>query len=259
MVPMDATTSTGKIASALRRELRSKGLHYRDVARRLGVSEGTVKRYFVGKGLGLPVLEKLLDVLDLDLLALLVMAQQLNKTQPGLSKGQRAALSRSRVAFMVFHFLSIGLTPAQIVREFDLHDQMKGILTQLQDFGLIRLLANGGVKTLANLVLEEKFAGQVAYRKTRKANVTRRFLAKIDFQNERCEWINSVARLSPESVVHLRELMDRFSRDVLAMTKGDLTRSPEATQWYRLVLVADPVSRKRLIDESTMHALQELR
>lgn len=246
---MDATTSTGKIVSALREKLRAKGLHYRDVARRLGVSEGTVKRYFAGKGLGLPVLEKLVDVLDLDLLALLVMAQQANQTGPGLSRGQRAALSKSRVAFMVFHFLSIGLTPAQIAREFDLHQQMNGILTQLQDLGLIRRLANGGVKTLASPVLEEKFAGQVVYRKMRKANVTRRFLAKIDFQNERCEWINSVARLSPESVVHLRELMERFSRDVLAMTKGDLARSAEATHWYRLVLVADPVNRKRIIDE----------
>ena len=246
---MDATTSTGKIVIALRQELRTKGLHYRDVAARLGVSEGTVKRYFSGKGLSLPVLEKLVDVFDLDLLSLMVVAQQLNKTEPGLSRGQRAALSKSRVAFRVFHFLSIGLTPAQIAREFGLHEQMNSILTQLEDFGLIRRLANGGAKTLARLVLDEKLAGQVAYRKMQKANVTRRFLSKIDFQNERCEWINSVARLSPESIVHLRELMDRFSRDVLAMTKSDIARTPEATQWYRLVLVADPVSRKRLIDE----------
>jgi transcriptional regulator with XRE-family HTH domain len=246
---MDATTSTGKLVIALRQELRTKGLHYRDVAARLGVSEGTVKRYFRGKGLSLPVLEKLVGVLDLDLLSLMVMAQQQNKTEPGLSKGQRAALSKSRVAFMVFHFLSIGLTPAQIVREFDLHDQMNGILTQLQDFGLIRRLANGGAKTLVRPVLEEKLASQVAYRKMQKANVTRRFLTKIDFQNERCEWINSVARLSPESAAHLRELMDRFSRDVLAMTKSDISRSPEATQWYRLVLLANPVSRRRMVDE----------
>lgn len=246
---MDATTSTGKIVIALRQELRNKGLRYRDVAARVGVSEGTVKRYFAGKGLSLPVLEKLVDFLDLDLLSLMVMAQEQNKTQPGLSRAQRTALSKNRVAFMVFHFLGIGLTPVQIAREFNLDGQMNGILTLLQNFGLIRRLPNGSVKTLARPVLEEKFAGQAAYRKMRKANVTRRFLAKIDFQNERCEWLNSVARLSPESVAHLRELMDRFSRDVLAMTRGDIPRSAEATQWYRLVLVADPVSRKRIIDE----------
>jgi hypothetical protein len=43
--------------------------------------------------------------------------------------------------------------------------------------------------------------------------------------------------------------MDRFARDVLAMTKGDLSLPPEQTQWYRLILVADPISRKKWIEE----------
>ena len=246
---MDTSTSTGKIVTALRQELRSKGFHYRDVALRLGVSEGTVKRYFSGKGLSLQVLEKLVDVVELDLLSLMALAQQQNKSEPGLSKGQRAALAKNREAVMVFYLLGIGFSPAQIVREFDLRGRINNILSQLEDIGLIRRLANGGAKTLAKLVISGNASSQETERKTNKANVTRRVLSKIDFQNEGCEWINAAARLAPESALRLRDLMDRFARDVLAMTKSDLALPPEQTQWYRLILVADPISRKQWVEE----------
>jgi transcriptional regulator with XRE-family HTH domain len=249
---VDATTSTGKIVTALRQELRSKGLHYRDVALRLGVSEGTVKRYFSGKGLSLQVLEKLVEVVELDLLSLMALAQQQNNNEPGLSKGQRVALSKSREALMVFHLLGIGFSPAQISREFDLRGRINNALSLLEDIGLIRRLANGGAKTLAKLVIDGNLSSQETERRTQKANVTRRVLSKIDFQNERCEWINSAARLSLDSAARLRDLMDRFARDVLAMTKSDISLPPEHTQWYRLILVADPISRKRWVEE--MHA-----
>ena len=246
---MDTSTSTGKIVTALRQELRSKGLHYRDVALRLGVSEGTVKRYFSGKGLSLQVLEKLVDVVELDLLSLMALAQQQCNNEPGLSRGQRAALSKNREALAVFHLLDVGLSPAQIVREFDLRGRINSILSQLEDIGLIRRLANGSVKTLAQLVIDGNGSSHEIDRRAQKASVSRRILAKIDFQNERCEWINAAARLSSDSALRLRELMDRFARDVLAMTKGDLSLPPEQTQWYRLILVADPISRKKWIEE----------
>jgi hypothetical protein len=43
---------------------------------RLKVSEGTVKRYFSGKGVSVNVIDKLAEIVDLDLLSLAALAQE---------------------------------------------------------------------------------------------------------------------------------------------------------------------------------------
>ena len=93
---MDSSTSTGKLLLTLKQQLRVKGLHYRDVAGRLKVSEGTVKRYFSGKGVGIDTLEKLAKIVDLDLLSLATLAQQHN-IEGGLNLAQQAAVARHTI------------------------------------------------------------------------------------------------------------------------------------------------------------------
>jgi transcriptional regulator with XRE-family HTH domain len=111
---LDASTSTGKLILALKQQLKSKGLHYRDVAARLKCSEGTVKRHLSGKGITILALDKLAQVVDLDLLSLAALAQQQNVTEPWLTKAQQSALKRSRPCSVVLNYLSMGFTPAQL-------------------------------------------------------------------------------------------------------------------------------------------------
>jgi transcriptional regulator with XRE-family HTH domain len=228
---------------ALRQQLRAKGLHYRDVAARLKVSEGTVKRYFSGKGVSIIVLDKLAQIVDLDLLSLAVLAQQQNITEPWLTKAQQAALKRSKLSVVVLQYLSLGFTPAQLIQEFDLAEQMETILTRLQDWGLIRRVSTNKVRMLVKPRSGGPIDDDVQEGRIKMA---RRFLSAIDLHDEGCEWTCYYARLSRVSVVRLREIIKRFHSDVHALTKSEIDLPPEETQWYQLFVGAEPKSRKNL-------------
>lgn len=224
--------------------MRIRGLHYRDVAERLNVSEGTVKRYFSGKGLSITVLERLAEIVELDLLSLATLAQQQTVSAGGLTKAQQTALIKHQPTLAVLYNLGIGFTPTQLAREFGLAaDQIEAILDRLEAMGLIRKYANNNVKVLK----VPKFGGEMEGPiREHKITTTRRFLSEVNLHGDDAAWTYCSARLSPASAIRMRELIVRFAHDVEALGKGDLSLPVNETQWYRLFVVADPVSRKKL-------------
>ena len=241
---MDTSTSTGRLLIAMRQQLKARGLHYRDVALRLKVSEGTVKRYFSGKGVSITVLEKLAATVDLDLLSLVTLAQQQNISEGALTQAQQAALRRSRVILAVFHLLNIGFLPTQIIQEFDLAKEIDAILARLQAWGLIRRLSVNGIKMLAKRKLWEKSDGPL---REHHIDSAQQFLSEIDFHNEKCAWFYTAVRMSQASDKRVQELMNRFISDVQALGKGAIPLSRDETQWYRVFVGAEPVSRTKLL------------
>jgi AcrR family transcriptional regulator len=243
---MDESTAAGKLMLTLKQQFRASGLHYRDVASRLNVSEGTVKRYFSGKGLTLHVLEQLSEMVDLDLLSLAALTGQQDTTERGLTREQMAGLRASKITLAVFYQLAIGFTPAQLIQEFDLSRQMEQILDRLQSLGLIRRLSKNNVKLLRKPVLSG-FSWVVDPEvRGRKVEYAREFLNDIELNDDRCDWMDLQARLSTQSKSHLREIMRRFASDVQDLTKADLAQPSEKTQWYRLFVGAAPVSRTKI-------------
>src|SRR5579862_9307572 len=152
---MDASTDIGKLVTALKHELRTRGLRNRDVAARLKVSDTTVKRYFRGQGISLSVLQKLAEMVDLDLLALVALARQQSAPRPRLSTTQQDALGRNTVFRAVFFQLMRGMTPSQVSQELGLTPQkMDQQLAKLQGLRLIRRLPNNSVEILAAPLFE---------------------------------------------------------------------------------------------------------
>jgi len=241
---LDASTSVGKLILALKQQLKVKGLHYRDVAERLKVSEGTVKRYFSGKGISILALDKLAQTVGLDLFSLAALAQQQNVTEPWLTKAQQTALKKSKSSSVVLNYLSMGFTPAQLAQEFDLTDQMDGILTRLQDWGLIRRVSANSVRILVKPRSGGKQDDDV---REGRIKMARRFLSAIDLHEDDCQWSCFYARLSQVSVGRLREIMQRFSSDVHALMKIDIEIPPGEVQWYQLFVGAEPSSRKNIL------------
>lgn len=243
---MDESTATGRLIATLKQEFKAKGLHYRDIASRLDVSEGTVKRYFGGKGLSLQALEQLAHLVDHDLLSLAALTEQRETTPSRLTREQLAGLRGSKVTLAVFYFLALGFTPAQLAREFDLTNQIDRILHKLQTLGLIRRLSNDKIKLLAKpggSGFSWEVDSDVRHRKVKYA---REFLDEFNLDDARCNWMDLSARLSADSIVHLRESIQRFAGDVQSLTKKDLALPPGQTQWYRLFVGAEPVSRQRI-------------
>lgn len=242
---MDASTPEGKIVAALKQELKARGLHYRNIASRLKVSEATVKRYFSGKGVTLAVLCRLAEIADLDLLSLASVAQQRDASEHKFTKTQQAALGKDKLASAVFFLLWHGWSPAQIGKEFAIGDGLDATLAKLQSWGLIKRLAYG-VKILATPCIDEKGGGKLGELTRDNA---RRFLSEIDLDNQKTEWTFYSARLSRSSVAQLHQMITKFIEDTRALTIGDCALPSEEAQWYQIFLVAQPMSRKRVLGQ----------
>lgn len=243
---MDASTPEGKIMATLKQELRARGLHYRDIASRLRVSEGTVKRYLTGKGVSLTVLRKLTEVAGHDLLTLATLADEQQAGQSTFSKAQQMALGKNKFISAVFFLLWHGWTPAQISREFEITDTLDTALAKLESLGVIRRLAHG-VKILATPSVGQRGGGPLA---DLTHDTAREFLADLNLRDPRCDWTSYGARLSQSSFARLHEMIAKFVEDTRHLTIDDAAVPREQVQWYHVFVAAQPISRKRILRQS---------
>jgi transcriptional regulator with XRE-family HTH domain len=239
---MDASTPIGKLIAALKEQLKIKGLHYRHIAARLKVSEGTVKRYFSGKGLDLPVLQKLAETVDLDLLSLVVLAQQQSPDGPELNKAQRALLKRSRFTSFVLFSLGAGMTPAQMGQEFGLtRQQIDAALNRLESAGVIRRLSANVIKILAKPAF-----GDVGLERDIGVESAREFLTGLDLNAEETVWMLHAVRLSHASAARLRARVQEFIGDLRATSRSEMNLPADETEWFEVFVGAHPIDRAAL-------------
>lgn len=229
--------------AVLKRELRARGFHYRDIAARLRVSEGTVKRYFTGKGVSLTVLRKLADIADLDLLSLAQLAQEDEAIQSKFTKAQQTALARNKFLSAIYHLLRHGWSPEKISHEFEIRAELNTALQELEALRVIRRLSHE-VKILATPDLDERGGGQLNDLTREHAQM---FLSEVNLHDPKCEWTCYAARLSRASAARLHEMITKFMEDTGALMKSDIDLPAEQVQWYRLFLGAQPISRKRFL------------
>jgi plasmid maintenance system antidote protein VapI len=241
---LDISTPTGRLLVVLKQQFRVRGLHYRDVAARLKISERTVKRHLSGKGLTIDALQRLADVVELDMLSLLILAQQHAGALPDMTKQQQTALRKDTLALAVFYFLNLGMQPAQIAREFDLAAQIDGVLDKLENFGLVHRFSSNGVKVLVSRPPDERVADHLS---DRCACSVRKHLQEVDLEGANANWLYQAVRLSHASALRLERLMKRFVSEAMLMTKSEIDLPADQTQWYRLFAGTEPTSRKKLL------------
>lgn len=241
---MDTFSGEGRILWVLKQELKAKGLHYRDIAPRLRVSESTLKRYFNSGGITIADLLKLADIAGLDLQSLAAMAEEKNAAEHKFTKAQQVALTRNKSLTAIYFLLWRGWTPQQISQEFEITNELDVALTKLESWGLIRRSAQG-VKILATPSAAQRGSGlDVA------VHSASQFLSGLDIRDPNCEWTFLVGRLSRMSLLQLREMIQKFQEDVHALTKSDSALPKAEVQWYRLFIGAQPTDRKKLLAKS---------
>jgi len=242
---MDASSATGKLISALKVQLKAKHLSYREVAAHLRVSEATVKRYFGGKGVTIEVLQRLAEIVDLDLLSLAIVAQDQSTVERGMSPSQLAVIKRRGPLGALFFQLLAGWTVEQIVREFSLGSQIDGYLAKLESLGMIRRLSKRGVKVLVRPSLGDRAYGEMSDLALERAH---QFLRELNLREDKCDFQFDPIRLSAASAAELRKILRHFESEIRELSRRDLVLSPEETQWYRVLVVAKLTSRKELLN-----------
>ena len=249
---MDVSTATGKLIAALKLKLKAKHLSYREVAAHLRVSEATVKRYFVGKGVTIEVLQRLAEIVDLDLLSLAIVAEDQSVVHRGMSPSQLAVIKRRGPLRLLFFQLLAGWTVEQISREFNLGSQMDGYPTKLENLGMIRRLSERGVKVLVRPSLRR--------RRTEKCpisqwNARSQFVRELYGSAATRAIISSIRFVvSAASALEVRKISRHFDDDrQLRRHAGLLSKEP---QW-RVNLAAakrDPVNEANGPDRTRIHS-----
>src|SRR5690606_7705840 len=90
---------------ALKQVLKQRGMRYVDLAGGLGVSEPTDKRMFSSGRIDLARLERICELLDIDLFELVRLARGARGHRERLDMAQEAALAADPRLLLVFHLL----------------------------------------------------------------------------------------------------------------------------------------------------------
>tara|TARA_R110000744_G_scaffold337912_1_gene443067 strand:+ start:259 stop:1074 length:816 start_codon:yes stop_codon:yes gene_type:complete len=111
-----------EIIDALKIAMKSRGVTYKHVAEKLGVSEKTIKRLFKDKDCQLSRLNEICDAIGLSIYDLIEFAKRHTEPRVRLDDGQEVFLKDNRLHFYFLFFLTVGYTPVQIQKEYELSD-----------------------------------------------------------------------------------------------------------------------------------------
>jgi len=142
---------SGALVEVLKRELRTRGVTYAQVARKLGLSEASVKRMFSRKDFTLKRLDQVCQLTNADFSDL---ARTLNREETliaQLTQEQEKEIASSVKLFLVAVCALNHVTPEQLVEIYDIsHAECIQLLLKLDRIGFIRLQPNNRIKLLVS-------------------------------------------------------------------------------------------------------------
>jgi transcriptional regulator with XRE-family HTH domain len=232
--------------AALKRIFKAQGLRYADIAGRIGVSEGTVKRYLNKKGLTLDVLSQLCKAADVTLSELARLTAEENpRTPPATTTEQEQILA---ILSMTFFLLTRGWRSDRIARELELDDvALTRCLTRLDRIGVIALFPNNRVRLLRN------FARNPAPTSATYALMARRvheLFDHIDLEDPAVAWTNGFARLSEASLSQISRQLDGLRDEIFELGEADLHLPADRVKWCAIFAAVRPVSIDTLLHEN---------
>jgi len=142
---------SGELVEVLKRELRNRGVTYAQVARKLGLSEASVKRMFSRRDFTLKRLDQVCQLTNADFSDL---ARTLNREETliaQLTQEQEKEIASSIKLFLVAVCALNHVTPEQIVEIYDISQaECIQLLLKLDRIGFIRLQPNNRIKLLVS-------------------------------------------------------------------------------------------------------------
>lgn len=215
------------IIKHLKTVLNDNGLTYAQFAKRLNLSEVTIKRIFSYKSsLTLEKIEKFCEVLNLDLFAVItqVKIKSQNKKQH-LTLEQEKALDKSPKLLVYFYSLLAGSSSERIISNYNITPiESQKYLIELDRLGLIYLESNNKFKILTHPFVEWSENGPLnkKYEKDLRAD----FLNYISLKSN--EWfLFKKAYLTTESLKLIRRQQDELLGKIKEYSEFDRATQPD--------------------------------
>lgn len=217
---------TQRILDTLKRCLRARGITYRSLGRKLGLSESSIKRLFSEESFSLTRLERVCRAMDMTIADLVRMADEANGStsssspQASLTLEQERILASNATLLACFYLLLNGRSMREAQNRLGFSPRtMRNMLSQLAAAGLISLEKGYKIVMHARLPIAWRPDGPV--RKLYERQVRAEFLqSEFTAPNEALGFHS--AELSPASIRILLRKMDKLAADFADLAALDV-------------------------------------
>lgn len=142
---------SGALVEVLKRELKTRGVTYAQVARKLGLSEASVKRMFSRREFTLKRLDQVCQLTHSDFSDLTRILNREETLISQLSQEQEKEIASSIKLFLVAVCALNHVGPEQIIEIYDISQaECIQLLIKLDRIGFIRLLPNNRIRLLVS-------------------------------------------------------------------------------------------------------------
>jgi len=203
---------SAKIIASLKAALKTRGMTYAALARRIGLSEASVKRVLSRGTLSLRRLEQICDAMDIGMADILQPAHGSGSDRrETLTLEQEKALASDARLFACYHLTANGRSDREI--EIEMRASQRSVrqwLARLRELGLVAHKAGRRVRTMAAVALKWRPDGPVW--RMHEREVRAEFLQSL-FGAEREALHFRSAELSAASCRVLQRKLERLAAD----------------------------------------------
>ncbi len=215
-------SQTSDLLHTLKKCLKAKGMSYRQLAEKMGLSETSIKRLFSQESFSLKRIESVCKILDMDMFDLAMMAKKergLDEEQ--ISLDQERALASDPKLLTFFYLLILGWPVTLVTEKYDIsQDEASKYLIRLDQIGLIELHPYNRVKLLVTKLVFWRKHGpiwEVYKSKIRDDYFESEF--KFDTPNSRIEF--NPGQLSNSSIKIMLSKIDALIRQFNELAEMD--------------------------------------
>jgi transcriptional regulator with XRE-family HTH domain len=216
---VDVDALARPVVEALKRGLRREGITYAALARRIGLSEASVKRLFSQRRFSLHQTLQICSVLGTDIGELSRGTRARAEAARELSVAQERALADEPRLLLLFHLLMAGWSLAEMETTYGYQGSARTVLlAQLDRLKLIELLPGDRVRL--RVARDFSWRSQGPLRRRYGAQVLQEFLLDR-FVGERTLLRFEVRELSESSIQVIRRKLDRLAFEVAELAELD--------------------------------------
>jgi transcriptional regulator with XRE-family HTH domain len=214
---------THQLVDALKRCVKARGLTYRSLASRIGLSEASVKRIFAHRSFTVRRLEQVCKAMDMSVTELIRMIDRSASAVTMLSVEQEAALARDIALLSYFYLLLNGWVDTQILREYEFAEaQLEHLRNRLIELELVDSLPRGRIRLRVGRRLVWRPDGPV--RRTHERQVQTEFLrSAFSGRGEFLGW--QPAELTDSSIGVVKRKLEHLYEEFLQMAELDTLSS----------------------------------
>jgi transcriptional regulator with XRE-family HTH domain len=202
-------TGARQLVDTLKRLVRARGLTYAELAKRVGLSEASVKRLFSRGSFTLARLLQFCEALDIDFFELARLARGRGEETREMSLAQETALAADARLLALFYLAFNGWGFDDIVARFEISaPQCTALLVKLDRLGLVELMPGNRIRLKATPATRLRADGPI--RRLHGKRVVGDFLAP-QFDRVGGYFAFEFRELSRASVEVLRRKLERVT------------------------------------------------